>query len=267
MLKFSGAPRTLEQTLPKNESSTSAPSVFSRLDPIVASRTEQRQVHPSATKPVTTTSNFPDVHATQARSLAEIEAEMQAAAMKQQQQLLQQQQRELEQQQLLLRQRAQEEERIREENERIRQFEQRALQDPLWAIRQSMMNTHLGDRTNVQERHPSAGIEHPPPPPHPIQQHQQHLPAPSMPPFMGGQPNQQQMLLQELLFQQQKQQQQQQFLEQQLNSQNYQIDAEKRQAVMADAQRRIQEAEIMEAKRRRRMSKIQSMASGVITSL
>jgi hypothetical protein len=30
---------------------------------------------------------------------------------------------------------------------------------------------------------------------------------------------------------------------------------------MADAQRRIQEAEIMEAKRRRRMAKIQAMAS------
>lgn len=253
--------------LPKHvhpSGSAAAPSVFSRLDPLLAGRTEPKQVAAAVHPPVDAPFMIAGDYASQPRTMAEIEADMKAAAM-QQQQLAQQRERAriLEQQQMLAQQqqqqqRLQEEERMRQEQqeklasierERLLQLERQARSDPLWAIRQAMMEQKIGNQGHVHERNQSIPSEA-----SPMSRNRQPM-IPVLPSQMPhAAPAQQQMMLQELLYHQQ---QQQQFLEQQLHAQQH---SEKSAEVMADAQRRIQEAEILEAKHRRRVSKIQSMA-------
>lgn len=255
--KYSGHAPNANQ---KGSSSIVTPSAFSRLDPMVTARTEQRQSIPAIHPHSEPASILAGDYTSQPRTMAEIEADMRAAAM--QQQLLAQQKEQariqMEQQMLAQQLRQQEEERIirqEQENlalverERLLQLEQQARQDPLWAIRQAMMEQKMTGQGHVHERNPSIPSE-----PSPMARNRQPMSAMQQGQMAHAGPAQQQMMLQELLYHQQ--QQQQQFLEQQLHVQQH---SEKSEAVMADAQRRIREAEILEAKHRRRMAKIQSM--------
>ncbi|KAG8835100.1 hypothetical protein FRC17_005221 [Serendipita sp. 399] len=233
-------------------------SVFARLD---GPKAEARQTH-----------HLPSHHSThsnggvegKARTMAEIEAEMHAFVRQQQQEQLLAQQKEKEriqaEQTFLLQQRLIEEERLRleREHETRQLYEQQAFQDPLRAIRAMMDGNGLVATTSHQKRlsgpisiSPTLQIRQP-------MQHSVSLQSSQL----GDVPTSQQTLLQELLYREQ--QQRQQLLEQQLQSQQQQqqraLNMEQQEAVIADARRRIQEAEIMEVKQRRRMSKIQSMS-------
>jgi DNA topoisomerase 2-associated protein PAT1 len=257
--KYTSHGRVPDQVVRNNGQFAQATSVFSRLDPLVATRTEQRQSipapQPMAEPPTIMTGSY----TSQPRTMAEIEADMRAAAM-QQQHLAQQKELariQMEQQMLAQQQRLQEEERIRQEQEkvarmeqeRLLQIEQQARQDPLWAIRQAMMEQKMASQGNVHEKRASIPSET-----SPAARNRQANPAMQAAQMGHNGPAQQQMMLQELLYHQQ--QQQQQFLEQQLHAQQH---TEKSEAEFVEAQRRIQEAELLEAKHRRRVSKIQSM--------
>ena len=198
------------------------------------------------------------------RTIAEIEAEMHAALREQQQQQLILQQREQEriqmERQLLMQQRIVEEERLlmEMEREKRRQYEQQALQDPLWAIRQAMMQDNVMAPQGRHEPRPSLSTD-----PSPMLQNRHPMPQnpqqPQLLPNRGA--DHQQALVNELLLHHQRQQ----MLEQQGNprSSDYELGMENQEAMVADARRRMQEAEILESRHRRRMAKIQSMASFV----
>ncbi|KAG8824441.1 hypothetical protein FRC19_001790 [Serendipita sp. 401] len=232
-----------------------ASSVFARLD---TTKPDTKQtVHPAPLNSVHSNGGAE----TRPRTMAEIEAEMHAFIRQQQQEQLLAQQKEREraqaEQNFLLQQRLLEEERLRLEHEREarQQYEQQAFQDPLRAIRQAMGEGSGMVASPSHQKRASGPINMSPM----LQNRQpaQHN-VPLLPQIGDVPPNQQQVLLQELLYRQQ----QQQLLEQQLQTQQQQrpLNMEQQEAVIADAHRRIQEAEIMEVKHRRRMSKIQSMS-------
>ncbi|CCA69543.1 hypothetical protein PIIN_03482 [Serendipita indica DSM 11827] len=234
-----------------------APSVFAQINPSVNPQADYNITNLSS---ATAALSLDGHNEARPRTMAEIEAEMHAALREQQQQQLISQQRERErmqiEQQLLMQQqqRMMEEEQLRMEMEKRRLYEQQALQDPLWAIRQAMMQENgmsvqgpsdlrpsLSANVSpmTQNRHPMSQIPHQPHPPH-----------------NHGAGNQQ-ALVNELLLHHQRQQ----MLEQQGHPRpNYDISIESQDAMAADARRRMQEAEMMEARHRRRMAKIQSMA-------
>lgn len=263
LFKSSGTNRAADVQSHKPTQSVNAPSVFSQLDPLVAPGTDARQSYQAITTPsmphATPSQPIGGNHSVP-RTMADIEAEMQAALRKQQ--LLAQQQQEFErrqqaeqqQQQILLREQLlQQEERRLFEQEQARLREQQALmQDPLRAIRQAMGEGNGMMPPSHEPRHSigSGGS--------PMVQHRQAMsashpmqPVPTGP--MGPAP--QELILQELLYQQQ--QMQQRFIQQ--RGQQQPFDMDKPDALAAtEAQLRMQEAE---AKHRRRMAKIQSMVS------
>jgi hypothetical protein len=261
--KTSGSTHPTDGQQYKHTPSTNAPSVFSRLDPLVSSGTERRQSHqtiPSATISLSEPVRPADINNMAPRTMAEIEAEMQAALRKQQ--LLAQQQefeRRQAEQQLLREQLLQQEERRLFEQEQTRIREQQALmQDPLMAIRQAMGETNgMMPPTHEPLQSIASGSS-------PLMQHRstmsssRSIPSASMGPMA---PTQQDLIIQELLYQQQ--QQQQRFIQQQAQQQQH-FDVENSEPVIStEAQLRMQEAE---AKHRRRMAKIQSMVRYAISS-
>ena len=248
--KFTSQSRTSDQKLQSSGLPVQASSVFSRLDHLASTRTEQRQSIPSSHPIVEHAPIMSDSYTSQPRTMAEIEADMRAAAM--QQQLLAQKKElariQMEQQLLAQQQRLQEEEVVRQEQERLL-LEQQARQDPLWAIRQAMMEQKMATQGNMHERRSSGPSET-----SPVGRNRQPMSTIKPPQMVHGSAPQQQMMLQELLYHQQ--QQQRQFLEQQLHARQH---TEQSETEFNEAQRRIQEAEILEAKHRRRISKIQAM--------
>lgn len=240
-------------TQPPKPAVPGGPSVFSRLDSVEAHATERHYPQQQMpTVPVSEPVLQPD---TKPRTMAEIESEMQAALR--QQRLLQQQQQ-LErlqaerEQQILREQLLRQEERRLYEQEQARLREQQALQDPLWAIRQTMIESN-GMLPPSHEKRPSIPGSSP--------MTQQRKPMPPNLPMQGGSmgpinPAHNQMILHELLFQQQ-QQQQQQFLDHRVQIGNQHHELERNDVAMnAESQRRMVEAE---TKHRRRIAKIQAM--------
>jgi hypothetical protein len=248
-----------------NGSHPSNTSVFSRLDPVMA---PAAKAYPSTQATVAlpndqTASVFSMINPK--NPSPSDEAQLQAIAEQRfavEQRFAQQIELERIQQErayLIQQKRAQEEEMLRLEREQMLHTGSQAQQDPLWLIQQAMVEQR-GMREGALRGEQLHGISevgsavhnrHPIPTSHVGQS-----------PGLGhAAPNQQYNLLQDLLFQQQQQQhsqQQRQILEQQLLNQQL-LEATKQDAVIADAHQRIQQAEMLEIKHRRKLAKIQAM--------
>ncbi|PVG02026.1 hypothetical protein CPB86DRAFT_805070 [Serendipita vermifera] len=243
-----------EQTLGyQNGSQLSSTSVFSRIDSVGSSTAKS---YPSSQ--ATVISNEPQT----ASVFSVINQGVPYSADEAQQRLAQQMELERLQREreYLMQQRMQEEERFHLERGQMLHTGPQPQQDPLWLIRQAMMEqreAHEGGMrseqlSNMPDVSPAVQNRHPMPAPHSGQT-----------PAMGhALPNQQYNILQDLLLQQQHQQQnqkQRQILEQQLLNQQL-LEATQQEAVIADAHQRIQQAEMLDIKHRRKVAKIQAMS-------